>query len=216
MSTTEPSNAQAAIYATINRYRCQERQFPNGFVLRPPLDDPLPKWNLWNDLDCVKAIIIGLLHSDSELGPDALAAILHARNPSAYGDMTGKDVELIFSWLRNNPEAPKNPYKTMFNRQPEDEAKSNVYVVTRASILLGLLETEAGIPRATEKAQERMAALVFSAKVLDEWDAMIKEVKDKEERDAEQERERKQESAEKSKETETREKEGETAGTDDE
>ena len=232
MSTTQPSPEQTSVYGQIARFRCQERELSDNFVLPPPAEDPLPKWNLWTDLDSVKVIIIGLLHSDSDLGPDQLAAILHARNPSAYGNLTGGDVESIFSWLRNNPDAPDNPYKTIFNKQPGDDATSNVYVVMRASILLGLVETEAGVPRAKEKAQERLGALEYSADVLDMWNTLIRDAKERQAREAEQqqqqeqkpepEQKQEQESAEKVEETETQrvnadeETKEETAGTDDE
>ena len=222
MSTTQPSPGQTVIYGQIARFRCQERELSDHFVLPPPAEDPLPKWNLWTDLDSVKVIIIGLLHSDSDLGPDNLAAILHARNPSAYGNLTGADVESVFSWLRNHPDAPDNPYKAMFNKQPGDDATSNVYVVMRASILLGLVETEAGVPRAKEKAQERLGALKYSADVLDMWTTLIGDAKERQAREAEQRQQQRQGSAEKVEETETQrvnadeETEEETAGTDDE
>lgn len=118
----------------------------------PTFDETLCRWNLWSDLGNVKAIVIGLLHADSKLGTNKLAAILHARNPSVYGTRTSRDVELIFSWLSKNPDVPSHPCKEVVHMCDKDNDSSNVYASMRTSILLGLLESEGGIPGAKEKA----------------------------------------------------------------
>lgn len=194
--------AEVVIVKALNKH--QTKTIVDNFLLPPPFDDPLSKWNLWNDLDSVKAIIVGILHARSRLDFNRLAAILQARNPTAYGQMTSTDVEFVFSWLRNNPDAPKNPYKLVFDQlDKEDGSKggSNVFACMRASVLLGQLESEAGIPRAKEEAHLRMDVLKAVAKSLKRWDARIKK-RDAKIRREQRKAEHAKESAEKSAEVE--------------
>ena len=190
--------AEVAVVIALNKH--QTKTIVDNFLLPPPFDDPLSKWNLWNDLDSVKAIIVGILHARSRLDFNRIGGILQARNRTAYGQMTSTDVEFIFSWLRNNPDAPNNPYKLVFDElDKEDGSKggSNVFACMRASVLLGQLESEADIPRAKEEAHLRMDVLKAVAKSLKRWDARIKK-RDAKIRREQRKAEQAKESAEKS------------------
>lgn len=114
------------------------------------------------------AIIVGLPHADSQLDPEKLSPIFRARNQPAYGIMTTKDVESIVSWLRSNPDVPDNPYKSTIRKDDKEDESSIGFPCMRASVSLGLFKTESGIPRAEERAHERMDTLKCSAEIHNE------------------------------------------------
>ena len=61
---------------------------PNNLLLPIPLNDLLPKCLLWNQLNSVNTIIIGLPHAHTELDPGNPIPSLRARNPPAYRAIT--------------------------------------------------------------------------------------------------------------------------------
>lgn len=90
----------------------------------------------------------------------------------------------MFSWLRSNRDAPDNPYDFMFHKPNRANGAKEISLVLaemRSSVLLGLLETEAGVAGATGRAHERMEYLKKAGRVVKEWDSDIKMIR-KEER----------------------------------
>lgn len=171
--------------------RTQAKRISDNMLPPPPSYDPFVKWNLWSDPDTVNDIIVGILHADSRLDANKIAEILRARNPTAYGTMTDVDVGSIFSWLRNNPDAPNNPYNVVFDKKDGVNGPwvcSHIHACMRASIALSLLEQEGGVPYAKERAHERMETLKDDEDTYLQLDAFTKDTREREQREAEQEK----------------------------